>query len=306
MKLLLIDGNAIMHRAFHALPPLHTSKGIPTNVIYGFFGMLHGVISLSKPNYVSVAFDTPKPTFRAEMFAEYQMHRPSMPDEFKEQIPYIQNLLDSAGISRFQKDGYEADDVIGTISLFAEKNDLETLILTGDKDIFQLVTDKTNIISPKIGISQTIIYDENKVFEKMGVKPKQIPDYKALAGDPSDNYKGVKGVGPKTAAQIINDYNSVENLFEKIATFDNLRIKNLLLENKENIFLTKKLATIVRDVDIEYKINNLRFEGYNPNMRTELENLQFWNILKRYFPENKIETKKNPTPAKTNSQPSLF
>ncbi len=307
MLLLLIDGNAIMHRAFHALPPLTTSEGVPTNAIYGFFSMLHGVISLYKPDSIAVCFDTPKPTFRAEMFKEYQVQRPSMPDEFKRQIPHIQNLLDAAKISRFQKDGFEADDIIGTLSDASEKRADKTLILTGDKDIFQLVSANTSVVSPKTGISNVIVFDESAVEQKMGVKPKQIPDYKALVGDPSDNYKGVKGVGPKTAAKLISDFGSVENMFENINLIENVRLRQLISDNKEVINFTKKLATIVRDVDISFNYDSLKFNGYDLAMKDHLTKLQFWSILKKYFPSSKQEPQKTKDQKiKKNPQQTLF
>lgn len=308
--LLLIDGNAIMHRAFHAIPPLTSANGTPTNAIYGFFNMLHAIIGIHKPYYVAVCFDTPKPTFRSEMFKEYQAQRPSLPDEFRLQIPHIQALLDTGGIARLEKDGFEADDIIGTLSYQAELLKNTTLILTGDKDIFQLVTNHTHVITPKIGISQTVEYDTPKVIEKMGVRPEQIPDYKALAGDPSDNYKGVKGIGPKTAAGLLSKYESIEILFENILNLDNERIRNALIEHKDNIIMTKKLATIVRDVQVPIDFSRFEFTGYKPAMKDYLTNLQAWSVIKRYFPVDihQPKTQPPPVPRKKNSsnQPQLF
>src|SRR3989344_2267889 len=176
--LLLIDGNAIMHRAFHALPPFKTKAGLPTNVIYGFFSMLHKSIIGFKPSHVVVCFDTPKPKIRNKLFKEYQSQRPKISDDFIVQIPLVKEALDKAGIVHLEKDGFEADDLIGTIANKYKTNGIRVLILSGDRDIQQLIDDKVFVITPKMGLSNLMIYDANEVQKKMGLKPEKIPELK--------------------------------------------------------------------------------------------------------------------------------
>lgn len=306
-KLLLIDGNAIMHRAFHAIPTLTSADGTPTNMIYGFFLMLHGAITGYAPNYLAVCFDTPKPTFRTELIPAYQAQRPSVPDEFKLQIPIIQSLLDTAQIPRFQKDGYEADDVIGTISRMGETAKLHTYILTGDKDIFQLVTENTSVLSPKTGASSITEFTPKKVQEKMGISPSQIPDYKALAGDPSDNYKGVPGIGPKTASGLITRFGSIEGMYKDIDNVENERVRTKLQENEELVRTTKKVATIVRNVELECAIKDMNFYTFSQKLSDSFDSLQLRALRRRYFPNKPEPIEKKPELKKTKpSQPTLF
>src|SRR3989338_5050149 len=177
--LLLIDGNAIMHRAYHALPPFKTKDGTPTNVIYGFFSMLHKSIIDFKPTHIVVCFDTPKPTFRNRIFKEYQAQRPKIADDFIVQIPLLKEALDKAGVIHLEKDGYEADDLIGTISNKFKTNQIRVLILSGDRDIQQLVDKNVFVITPKLGLSDIKIYDSAEVKKKYGLEPTKIPDLKA-------------------------------------------------------------------------------------------------------------------------------
>lgn len=309
-SLLLIDGNAIMHRAYYALPPMTTAKGIPTNAIYGFFGMLHGSILSFKPQYLIVCFDTPAETFRQKMYKEYQANRPSSSDDFKTQIPYIRRLLDVAGIRRIEQEGYEADDVIGTLARRFKKK-AHVLILTGDKDIMQLVDDQVSVITPLIGISSSKTYGVDDVVAKLGVLPGQIPDYKALAGDPSDNYKGAKGIGQKTAVSLIKQYGTIENLYTEINMIPKKKIKNLLLESKDDVIMMKKLATIVTDLDLDITLQEAEFHAFNPEMKHVLEELQFYSLIKRLFPSDINKTITLPPPAEKKKmtplpQASLF
>lgn len=280
--LLLIDGNALMHRAFFALPPLNSRLGIPTNLIYGFFMMVYKATTDFKPNYVIICFDTPKPTFRKELSKTYQAHRPKVADGFKEQVPYVKQLLDEAGIARMEKEGFEADDVIGTLAT-KYKETLRVLILTGDKDIMQLVDNNVYVITPKVGITTTMLYDINEVRNKLGVEPSKIPDYKALAGDPSDNYPGAKGIGPKTASKLVNEFQNVENLLQNIESLPEGRVKNLVKEHIEDIKLSKTLATIVTNVDIDVPLDIAKFSGFNKKMRTTLQNLDLHTLATKLF-----------------------
>lgn len=288
---LLIDGNAIMHRAFHALPSTLTAKdGTPTNAIYGFFTMLYKVLHDFSPDYVTVCFDTPVPSFRKKLLKEYQAKRPKAPDEFKQQVPVILSLLDDAGIHRVQKEGYEADDVIGSFAHAIDPT-IQTLILTGDKDILQLVNSHTKVIAPKTGISSLILYDEKRVEEKIGVPPSRIIDYKALAGDPSDNYHAAKGIGPKTAIQLINQFGTIEQIYDEIDKIEKERIKKILIQYKEKVFLLKKIATIITDLDISINLEQEPFSGFDVKMKERLEALQLYSLIKRFFSEEKKENK---------------
>lgn len=299
--LLLIDGNALMHRAFHALPAFKTQKGLPTNVVYGFLSMLHKALSDFKPSHLVVCFDTPTPTFRNKLYKEYQMQRPVISDEFKIQVPYVKEALDQGGIFHIEKEGFEADDLIGTIAVEFKKKHIKVLVLSGDRDILQLVNDSVFVITPKIGISDLKLYDASEVQNKFEIPPHTIPDLKALAGDPSDNYKGAKGIGPKTAAKLLKEYGTVEHLLSKLATLKNSTIKKLLKEHKKHILLSKKLATIVTNVALDYSIAKTEFHGWNPHLKSYLlETMEMKGLVKKLFDNNHTakektkETKKDP------------
>jgi DNA polymerase-1 len=285
--LLLIDGNAIMHRAYFALPAFQTRDGIPTNMIYGFFAMLHKAIAELNVDHVLIAFDTPKPNFRQKLLPQYQAQRPKADSEFVTQIPYLRELLDKSGIIRLEKDGYEADDVIGTVADHYKNNSIRVFILTGDKDILQLVDENVFVVAPKTGISKIDVYNEEGVRDRLGVTPAQIPDFKALIGDPSDNYPGAHGIGPKTAIKLIDQFGTVENLIKNIDKIDSEKIRSTVKKYKKDIELSKKLATIVCDVDIDIPLEKTRFEGFNPQMKPLMEKLQLYSLLKRLFGEKK-------------------
>lgn len=307
--LLLIDGNAIMHRAFHALPSFKTKSGIPTNIVYGFFSTLHKAVSDFKPTHLVVCFDTPKPTFRNEIFKEYQIQRPKIQDEFKVQIPLLKEALFAGGIQLLEKDGFEADDIIGTLAKKAEKEHMKVLILTGDRDILQLVDKNIFVIAPQTGLSNIKMYDEGEVKNKMLVSPAKIADLKALTGDPSDNYPGAKGIGPKTAAKLIDRFHSVENLLENLDKLDNDKIKTILKNEKEIIELSKKLSTIVVDIPLQIDLEKAKFEWFHNNLKDFFSKLEIKSLTKRIFNqtqtplENKDVTKKE---TKNKDQISLF
>ena len=216
-KLILIDGNAMLHRAYHALPPLTNKAGLPTNAVYGFFTMLFKVITDLKPEYLIVCFDRKAPTFRKQMYVGYQAKRPTMSDDLVPQVDIVHKSLDKARISHYGIDGYEADDLIGTISKQAVEKGLEVIILSGDRDLLQLVNSHVLMLAPVVGITNMALFDEAKVKEKYKLNPSQFIDYKALVGDNSDNYPGVLGIGPKTAADLLNKYQTLENLYSHIS-----------------------------------------------------------------------------------------
>lgn len=285
-KLLILDANALVHRAFHALPPTMMAKdGTPTNAVYGFTSVLIKVLKEIKPTHIAVCFDVAKKTFRNDIYPEYKATRVKQADELYVQFPIIKKIVNAFNIKIFEKEGYEADDLIGTISKIIEKN-TEVVILTGDKDTLQLVDDQVHVLTFKKGLSETLEYNSNIVEELIGVRPSQIIDYKALRGDPSDNIPGVKGIGEKTAVEILKEFNSIENLYKEIENGNNgkitPRILNLLKRQKENTFLSYKLATIKLDVEIDFNLDNCKLGDFDLNKIHELFiKLEFKTLLDR-------------------------
>ena len=291
-KLVIIDGNAIVHRAYHALPPMNTKDGKPTNAIYGFFSMLLKLLSDLKPEYLIVCFDRPKPTFRKQMYVGYQAKRPKMSDDLVPQIDLLHETLDKAKIAHFEIDGYEADDLIGTISAQSGKKDLETIIVTGDRDLLQLVNNKVKVLAPILGITKMVLYDEEKVKEKYGLNPSQFVDYKALVGDASDNYPGVSGIGPKTASELLNKYENFENLYLHISELpENLATK--LAVDAEQAALAKKLAKIVTDAPVKMELEKAKTEKIDTKgLLSEFQELGFKSLIGRIPGHNEAEDKK--------------
>lgn len=281
--LLIIDGNAIMHRAYHALPPFKADDGTPTNVVYGYLSMLHKVVTDFKPEYLISCFDTPEETFRNKLFKKYQSQRPKIDDDFIVQIPLVKQAVDNSGIERMEKPGFEADDLIGTITRIFEKNNFRVVILTGDKDIFQLITDNVFVASPQLGLANIKIFDKSEVEKKLDVTPNQIIQYKALAGDPSDNYPGASGIGPKTASKLIHQFGTVENIYKNIENIDSEKVKEILKKEKDNVEVSKKLATIMTNVEIDIDIEKLKFKGFNKNLIDFLSKYQMNTLIKRIF-----------------------
>ena len=292
-RLVLVDGNAILHRAYHALPPLTDPNGTIVNAVYGFTTMLLRLFGDLKPTHLAVAFDRAKPTFRKELYKEYQATRPKMDDELVGQIPKVHSVIAAMGIPIFEMDGFEADDVIGTIAAQAKKHDIDqVIIVTGDRDILQLAEDeKVLIYMPTKGLTEARLYGEKETMERMGVTPEQIPDFKALAGDSSDHYPGVAGIGPKTAVDLLTKYGSVGNLYKKLEApsfakasggkgFISDTILKKLIEGKESAFMSHNLATIRRNVPVEIALSPITSLD-TPEAREELETLGFKSLLKR-------------------------
>lgn len=258
-RFLLIDSNALVHRAFHALPPLRTKEGLNIGAVYGFTSTLLKAIEDVKPDYIAATFDLPAPTFRHEEYADYKATRVKAPDELYEQIPYAKEVLTSLNIPIYAVAGFEADDLIGTLckKIDDKGQNIDTYIVTGDMDTLQLVDNNTKVYTLKKGIKDTIIYDIDLVEQKYGFGPAQVIDYKALRGDPSDNIPGVKGIGEKTATDLIKKYGSLDGIYEAINenvfSFSN-SIKEKLIDDKENAYMSKKLATIELNVPIEVEI----------------------------------------------------
>ena len=283
-KLVIFDGNAIMHRAYHALPPLKTKKDEPINAVYGLVSMLLKVIQDLEPTHVVFAFDRPEPTFRKKILEEYQAHRPEMDKDLGSQFEKAYETLKAFGIPIYSKAGYEADDVIGTMANRAEAS--EILIVTGDRDMLQLVNEKVKLYMPGRSLSDAVEYNAKKATEKMGVPPKQVVDLKALTGDQSDNYKGVPGIGPKTAIKLLEEYGDLENIYKVAeaghASKHSPRTKKLLEEYKESAFQSQDLARIRIDVDIEFDLSAAgKFKADSPEVLMLFEEYGFRTLTRR-------------------------
>jgi DNA polymerase-1 len=285
-RLVLIDGNAMLHRAYHAIPVLNTPDGKPVNAVYGFATMLFKLSQNLQPAYMAVAFDRPRPTFRKKLFAGYQSKRPKMDDALVSQIAPIHELVEAFGIPIFEQDGFEADDVIGTLSQKPKGID-QVIIVTGDRDILQLVVDdKVLVYMPTKGLSEGKIYAAKDVKERLGVAPAQITDFKGLAGDNSDNYPGVAGIGPKTAIALIETFGTVEALYAAIAKKDarlnqfSVGVIEKLKAGEKEAKLFKDIATIRLDVPVSAAFQpTASFDG--PLARALLEKMRFHSLLKR-------------------------
>src|SRR3989338_7152489 len=313
-RLVVIDGNAILHRAYHALPPLTAPDGTVVNAVYGFAYMLLRVIHDLKPEYLMVAFDHAKPTFRKKLFKEYQSQRPEMDKNLVSQIDLVKRMVDLMGISVYGLDGYEADDVIGTITQQAEKskekNNLETVIVTGDRDILQLANEKVKVYMPVKGLSESKLYGMAEVEDKFGVKPSQMVDYKGLVGDPSDNYPGVAGIGPKTAVDLIKKFATVEAIYQNLDKIEG-KLKEKLLAGKENAFLSKQLATIVCDAPVEIDIAGAKLTNLDrPAVIRFFEEMEFRSLIPRLSSKKEEAVPKSQKAAKkkqdNSKQTSLF
>ncbi|MBI4272764.1 DNA polymerase I [Candidatus Uhrbacteria bacterium] len=289
-KLMIVDGNALLHRAWHAIPPLQTKKGEVVNAVYGFITIFLKSLKELRPTHVAVTFDTPSPTFRHVAFKEYKAHREKKPEELYRQINRIREILHALHIATFEKDGYEADDVIATLAKNArqQNNDLEIVILTGDMDTLQLVDEKTHVCSLKKGISDMMMYDMSAVKERFGgLGPEQLKEVKALRGDPSDNIPGVKGIGEKTAVDLIARFGTLENVYHAIETAKDIegisaRISEKLRSEKDNAFLSYRLVQLVSDVDLDFSLSEC--ERHSPDREKILslfQELEFKSLIPR-------------------------
>ncbi len=289
-RLIIIDSNSIIHRAYHALPPLTTKKGELVNAVYGFLLVFLKVIKEFQPDFIAAAFDFPAPTFRHKKYKEYKAKRPPAPEELYQQIPKVKEVLTAFNIPFYEKEGFEADDIIGTITRLAPKKQIfpetETIVLSGDLDTLQLVDSQTKVYTFKKGVKDTVLMDITEVEKKYGISPHQLLDYKALKGDPSDNIPGVTGVGEKTAINLIKNFNNLENLYKDLEENSD-RVKKLkpklretLLKYKEQAFFSKMLAQIKNDVPIDFKIQDLRWQGYNEEkVKTILRKFEFLSLI---------------------------
>ncbi len=312
-KLLLIDGNSIMNRAFYGImgsKMLTTKDGKYTNAVYGFLAIMFKIMDDLNPDYMAVSFDLKAPTARHKMFSEYKANRHGMPDELKEQMPMIKEVLKAMNIDIVEKEGYEGDDILGTLAKYGENQGLDVVILSGDRDTFQLATNKVTIRIPrtKAGKTETEDYDRKKVIEEYGLEPKALIDVKGLQGDTSDNIPGVPGIGPKTAISLIQKYGTVENLYDKIEKGeDDLKGKQKenIVSNKEMAFLSKKLGEIDVNVPLEDDLETLKVEEWDKKRVLEIfQSLNFKRYIERFNLESAEETvinKKEQIQVKINS-----
>ncbi|MDO8692093.1 MAG: DNA polymerase I [Dehalococcoidia bacterium] len=262
--LLLFDGNALVHRAHHALPPLTISRtGEVISAVFGFASMLLKAINELKPTHMAVAFDRPEPTFRHQEFEAYKSHRPKTAPELVPQFARVRQLLDAFRIPTFDSSGLEADDVLGTLSLQAQGMGVETVIVTGDTDAMQLVAPGVRLLTPRRGFADTVVYDESQVRERYSLEPYQIADLKALVGDSSDNIPGVAGIGEKTAVRLLQQFGSVEGIYERLQEVSPAKLRELLERNEDLSRLCKRLATIIRDAPVILDLEACRFGRYD-------------------------------------------
>jgi len=285
-KFILVDGQGLLYRAFYALPQLTTTYGQVVNAAYGFTMILIRLLEEEKPEYMVITFDTPVPTFRHKEFKEYKAHRKKMPDELISQIPLIREIIDNYNIATCSKEGYEADDVIGTLAKEAEKRDCDTIIVTGDKDAFQLISPHTKIMTTIKGVTEVKIYDEEGIRKKYGVDPKKIVDILALKGDSSDNIPGVPGIGEKTAVALIKEFGSVENILSNTDNISKKSLREKIKKYKDQIKISKMLATIIREVPIKYDFDSFKVKQPNYEELWKIfKKLEFKNLLKKTAPK---------------------
>lgn len=309
MHLVIIDGHAIAHRAYHSIPPL-SLNGQPVNAIYGFYSMILSSIDQLKPDYLLVCLDSPGPNFRNTEFLGYRAKRKPTDHDLVSQLPLLSETLEKTGIPSISMGGFEADDLIGTLAKKAQRKKIiqKITIITGDKDLMQLVNKKVSLFVPVRGLSETKIYDSQGVKEKLGVTPSQVIDLKALMGDMSDSYPGVAGIGPKTATDLLDKYQNLDNIYTHLDEIgDNVREK--LTKDKDNAYLSQKLATLITNIPLNFKLrsarlNNDKFLG----LLSLFEEYNFKSLsarLKRKL-NYSTEIKTPPKPKIDPNQSSLF
>ena len=257
-RLLILDSNSLLNRAFYAIPELTTTDGIHTNAVYGFANMLFKMREELRPDYVVAAFDRKGPTFRHKEYKDYKAGRKKMPEELAEQFPLTKDLLNLLSITIYEMDGYEADDIIGSLAKYAEKNGIEVYIVTGDRDALQLASDNINVVITKKGVTETAVYNYKTFMEEFGVTPTQFIDVKGLMGDKSDNIPGVPGVGEKTAYKLIQTYGSIEEVLNNIDNISGKKLKENLENNRELAIFSKKLATIITEAPMEFDLDEIK------------------------------------------------
>ena len=312
-RLIIIDSHSLIHRAYHALPKLTTGKGELVNAVYGVLLAFFRTVKEFNPDYIAACFDLPGPTFRHEEFKEYKATRPKTPDELCDQIPKVKQVFNAFSVPVFEKQGFEADDLLATIARKSQipstksktnsnvqnsndqnKEKIEIIILSADLDLLQVVDDNTKVLSLKRGIKNTILYDAEKVFERYGFSPAMMPDFKALVGDASDNIPGVPGIGEKTATALIKEFGSLEKIYENLDQISRIgRMGPILRANKEQAFLSKMLAQVHYDAPVDFDLEKCAWKNYDKEKAKEiLEKFEFYSLVDRMpgMPEKKSRT----------------
>lgn len=288
MKLLLVDGSALLHRAYHAYPPLTTKTGEVVGAVYGVASILVSALETVEPTHVVVAWDLPKPTFRHEKYVGYKAQRPKADSEMVEQIPRVKEVIEAMGIVQVEQEGYEADDIIGTLSRWSQG---EVVILTGDQDTMQLVNDHVRVLTPAKGSNPPVLYGVDEVWNKYGVHPEQMVDYKALVGDTSDNIPGVAGIGPKTASNLIKMFGSLERIYrdlKEVQTHFGEMVAKKLADGRESALMSQDLSRIVTEMKINISEQKMEYTGLlKEELKGELESLGFKSLIKRIWGEEK-------------------
>ncbi|MBU0546589.1 hypothetical protein KKA72_00020 [Patescibacteria group bacterium] len=308
-RLIVIDSNSVIHRAFHALPPLIDKKGEQTGAIYGFLLALFKAIKDFHPDFIATCFDVHAPTFRHKKFKGYKAKRLPAPQELYNQIPKIKNVLEAFKIPIFEKEGFEADDIIGTIAKSASEeksaSELEIVVLSGDRDPLQLINNQIKVLVLNKGIKNSICYDEDGVKEKYGISPIQMIDFKALRGDPSDNIPGVSGIGEKTAVKLLKEFNDLDNLYKELE--DSNKEKNItpkwqeiLLKQKKQAYLSRFLGLIRQDVPIDFNLAQCQWQGYGQEAIKILQEFGFKTLVKRLSETDEDNQKEKADPLKKN------
>lgn len=322
--LLLIDGNSLFHRAYHALPPLTDKKGEAANAVFGFSNMLLKAIAEVKPTHIACAFDTAAPTFRHVEFEAYKAQRAAPPPDLYPQLPKLKKVLDAFGIQYFEKEGYEADDIIATITSRAVNSSQLTahskkasvnrepttvnfvVILSGDRDVLQLVDGNIKVQMPGWNLKETTLYGRKEVIKKYGLEPEQMVDYKSLIGDQSDNVPGISGIGPKTASDLLQKYGTLEVLFERLDEVSEVT-RAKLVAGKDNALAAKKLVELDRDVGLELEFSKLEFNPDWSEVRAAYEELGFKSIANKLPGQKETDvTEKPKEPKEENNQLELI
>jgi DNA polymerase-1 len=281
-KLYLVDVSSMFFRAFYAIPPLRTSKGLPTNALYGFLAMCIKLIRENRPDYMVFCFDRKEPSFRAELYQDYKANRSEMPEDLEPQLPYIRDITSKLGVLALDKENYEADDIIGSLAAWGAKQNLDVSIVSGDKDFAQLVNERITLYDTM----KDVRINPAGVVEKWGVEPTQMIDYLAIVGDSSDNIPGVKGVGPKGAQKLLAEFKTLDEIYKHVDEMKSESLKNKLLESKEAAYLAKKLVTIVTDLDLKVQIDDMKLKPIDKDsLKSLLDELEFGGFHRKLFGE---------------------
>src|ERR671913_131011 len=281
MRVYLIDGYSLLYRAFYALPQsITTSSGLPTNALYGFTSMVLKLLDSEEEVGIGVVWDSGKPAFRMEIFPEYKAHRSSMPEELRVQLDHLDEILDSMNVPAIRAEGFEADDALATLSQQVPEH-VELYIVTGDQDAMQLVDGRVKVLRTTRGVSETKTYGRDEVVEEYGVTPEQIPDYKALTGDSSDNIPGVRGIGPKGAANLLGEFGSLDGVYENLGSISAKGTRKKLEEGRESAFMSLELARMRFDVPVKFDPEKLHFEGVSPEIRDITRRYEFRTLESR-------------------------